>query len=157
MIPASRRRLVVLYVVLAALLLGLGARAWFLQIAQAPLLRRPGQPGPDPGHRQPPVRGEIVDDTGAPMVSNRSALVVSVNMSTLSQQADGGTAELRRLAALLRHEQTRRCQLKVRLCTATVSASRAGRARRTSRSRWRSTSPTRSPSRSWRASASSPA
>ena len=101
MIPASRRRLVVLYVVLAALLLGLGSRAWFLQIAKhAPYVALANQ------DRirdivQPPVRGEIVDDNGAPMVSNAPTLIVSVNMSTLSQQADGGQAELARLARLL--------------------------------------------------------
>ena len=32
MIPASRRRLVVLYVVVAALLISLGGRLWYLQV-----------------------------------------------------------------------------------------------------------------------------
>ena len=120
MIPVSRKRLLVLYVVLAALLLGLGARAWFLQVvnhrayvAQANLDRIRDIV-------EPTVRGEITDDTGAPLVSNRSALVISVNMSLLGQQSDGGAAELRKLAALL-HISDKTLTEKVRICTATVS------------------------------------
>jgi penicillin-binding protein 2 len=65
------------------------------------------------------VRGQIVDDTGSPMVDNRSALVVSVNMADLSQAADGGAGELRRLAALL-GIRDKVLMAKVRLCTAGV-------------------------------------
>jgi penicillin-binding protein 2 len=68
----------------------------------------------------PSVRGEILDDTGSPIVDNRSALVVSVNMSTLAQQKDGGTAELHRLAALLGMKY-RLLRNEVRICTSTVS------------------------------------
>jgi penicillin-binding protein 2 len=120
MIPVSRKRLLVLYVVLAALLLGLGARAWTLQVtnhrsyvAQANLDRIRSIV-------QPTVRGEITDDTGAPLVSNRSALVISVNMSILGQESDGGVAELRKLATLL-HVSDKTMTEKVRICTATVS------------------------------------
>jgi penicillin-binding protein 2 len=49
----------------------------------------------------PAVRGQILDDEGHPLVTNQTALVVSVNMMQLSQQHDGGTAVLRRLARLL--------------------------------------------------------
>jgi penicillin-binding protein 2 len=119
-IPVSRKRLLVLYGVLAALLLGLGARAWSLQVvnhrsylAQANLNRIRSIV-------EPTVRGEITDDTGAPLVSNRSALVISVNMSLLDQQSDGGAAELRKLAALL-HMSDKLLTEKVRICTATVS------------------------------------
>jgi penicillin-binding protein 2 len=119
-IPASRRRLVVLYVVLAALLLGLGSRAWFLQITQHSSYVALAKQDRIRTIVQPPVRGEIVDDSGAPMVSNRSKLTVSVNMSTLSQQADGGQAELARLARLL-GMSSRKLQQKVRLCTVGVS------------------------------------
>ncbi len=120
MIPASRRRIAVLYVVLGALLLGLGARAWFLQDTAAASYVAQASQDRIRDIVEPPVRGEIVDDTGAPLVSNRSALVVSVNMSVLSQQADGGAAELRRLAKLL-HVRDQALTKKVRLCTAGVS------------------------------------
>ena len=49
MIPASRRRLVVLYVVVAALLLSLGGRLWYLQVmtgtSYTKLGRRRTRPG----------------------------------------------------------------------------------------------------------------
>src|SRR4051794_39544440 len=49
----------------------------------------------------PAVRGMILDDRGIPLVRNRSALVVSVDRTTLSRQKDGGKAVLERLAGVL--------------------------------------------------------
>ena len=49
----------------------------------------------------PAVRGEILDDEGRQLVMNQTSLVVSVDMMQLSQQDDGGTAVLHRLARLL--------------------------------------------------------
>jgi penicillin-binding protein 2 len=119
-IPASRRRVLVLYVVIAALLLGLGARAWFLQVTTHKSYVAQANSDRIRDIVQPPVRGEIVDDNGAPMISNRSALVVSVNMSLVSQERDGGTAELAKLARLLGMSDKTMLQ-KVRLCTVGVS------------------------------------
>jgi penicillin-binding protein 2 len=118
-IPVSKRRLAVLYVVLAALLLGLGARAWFLQVVNRSTYVAQANQDRIRDIVQPPVRGEIVDDNGGALVSNRSALVVSVNMSQVSQQSDGGAAELRRLARLLKMSD-KTLQEKVRLCTAGI-------------------------------------
>ena len=97
MIPASRKRLVVLYVVLGALLGGLGYRAWSLQVGSHSSYVALANADRIRNIVQPPVRGQIVDDNGAPLVSNASALVVSVNMSVLSQQPHDGQAELRAL------------------------------------------------------------
>jgi penicillin-binding protein 2 len=119
MIPVSRKRLVALYVVLFALLLGLGARIWFLQVAQARSYATQAKLDRFRAIVQPPVRGEIVDSNGAALVSNRSALVISVNMSLLAQQSDGGAAELKRLAALL-HMSGKTLHDKTRLCTVGV-------------------------------------
>ena len=119
MIPASRRRLAVLHVIVAALLIGLGGRVWYLQVmtgtAYASLARQ------DQVRRVivPPVRGQILDDVGRPLVQNRSSLVVSVNMSVVSRQPGGGTPELRRLARLLGMRSAVMLG-KVRLCTAGV-------------------------------------
>jgi len=66
------------------------------------------------------VRGPILDDIGTPLVDSHPALVISVNMPTLWQQSDGGTAELRRLAVLL-HVKQRTMLREVRLCTVGVS------------------------------------
>ena len=119
MIPASRRRLAVLHVLVAALLIGLGARLWFVQVMSGPAYASQASQEQTQNVIVPSVRGEIVDDTGHPMVDNRSALVVSVNMSDLAQQSDGGLAELHRLAALLGMKYQALSQ-EVRLCTATV-------------------------------------
>jgi penicillin-binding protein 2 len=119
-IPVSRRRLVVLYVVLGALLLGLGGRAWYLQVAAHSRYVALARQDRIRDIIRPPVRGEIVDDNGGALVSNRSELMVSVNMADLSQQRDGGKAELRRLARLLKISD-KTISGRVRLCTAGVS------------------------------------
>lgn len=118
MIPASRYRLWVLYVVVAALLISLGARLWYVQVmnsrAYASLAAQ------DQAQRVvvPPVRGAILDDTGQPLVDNRTALVVSVNIARLSQRSDSRVV-LHRLARLL-HMHYKLLTKKVRTCTAGV-------------------------------------
>ena len=120
MIPASRRRLAVLYLVVASLLIGLGWRLWFVQVMSGASLASQANQEQTQKVIVPSVRGDILDDTGSPIVDNHSALVVSVNMSVLSRQPDGGTAELHRLAALLGTSYQQLSQ-KVRICTKTVS------------------------------------
>jgi penicillin-binding protein 2 len=68
---------------------------------------------------EPSVRGQILDDTGQPMVQNQSALVVAVNMVTLGQQPGSGAPELARLATLL-NISDKVMQERVRLCTVGV-------------------------------------
>jgi penicillin-binding protein 2 len=120
MIPASRRRLAVLYLVVASLLIGLGWRLWFVQVMSGASLASQANQEQTQKVIVPSVRGDILDDTGSPIVDNHSALVVSVNMSVLSRQPDGGTAELHRLAVLLGTSYQQLSQ-KVRICTKTVS------------------------------------
>jgi penicillin-binding protein 2 len=119
MIPASRRRLAVLYVVVAALLIGLGVRVWNVQIASSASYRNLASQDQVRRVIVPAVRGQILDDTGRPLVDNRSTLVVAVNMAEVGQQADGGKAELTRLARLL-GISTRTMLKKVRICTVGV-------------------------------------
>ena len=69
---------------------------------------------------EPPVRGQIFDDTGHPLVDNAASLTVSVDMAQIGQQADGGNAELARLARLL-GVSDKTIQQRVRLCTVGVS------------------------------------
>ncbi len=120
MIPASRRRLAVLHVVLAALLIGLGVRVWNVQIAKGATYASQASQDRVRTVIVPAVRGEIVDDRGQPLVDNRSTLVIAVNMAEVSRQADGGAAELRRLASLLGMRDAVLAK-KVRLCTVGVS------------------------------------
>jgi len=119
MIPASRRRLAVLYLIVASLLIGLGARLWFVQVMSGTAYASQARQEQTENVIVPSVRGEILDDTGSPMVDNRSALVVSVNMSQLAQQKDGGAAELRRLATVLGMKYSELSH-QVRICTARV-------------------------------------
>ena len=120
MIPASRRRLAVLYLIVASLLIGLGGRVWYLQVMTRTAYVDLANQDQVRDIVEPSVRGQIVDDTGAPMVDNRSALVVSVNMAVVSQTRAQGAPELRKLAALLGVRDKVLMQ-QVRLCTAGVS------------------------------------
>jgi penicillin-binding protein 2 len=119
MIPASRWRLAVLHLAVASLLIGLGARLWFVQVMSGTSYASQAKQEQTEHVIVPSVRGEILDDTGRPIVDNQSALVVSVNMADLEQQSDGGTAVLHRLAALLGMSQVKLTE-EVRICTAKV-------------------------------------
>jgi penicillin-binding protein 2 len=120
MIPAARRRLFVLYAVVAALLLSLGGRLWYLQVMTGVSYASAVAQDQVRTVIVPPVRGQILDDAGQPLVDNHTSLVVSVNRALVSQQSDGGISELHRLAQLLNMSYTL-LQEKIRLCTATVS------------------------------------
>ena len=87
MIPASRYRLWVLYVVVAALLISLGARLWYVQVMNSRAYASLAAQDQTQQVIVPPVRGAILDDTGQPFVNNRTALVVSVNIARLSQRS----------------------------------------------------------------------
>jgi penicillin-binding protein 2 len=120
MIPASRRRLVVLYAVVAALLLSLGGRLWYLQVLTGKNYAQLAALDQTETVITPAVRGQILDDGGQPLVDNASSLVVTVNIMNLAAQADGGDAVLARLATLL-HMSDKRLHEKLRLCNAKVS------------------------------------
>ncbi len=119
MIPASRRRLAVLHVIVASLLISLGVRLYYVQVLAGATYASQAKQEQTEQVIVPPVRGEILDDTGSPMVDNTSALEISVNMSDLEQQSDGGAAVLHRLAALL-GTSYKQLSDEVRICTATV-------------------------------------
>src|SRR3984885_1053184 len=117
---ASRRRLVVLYVVAAAMLISLGGRLWYLQVMNNTAYTKLAAQNQTRNVLVPAVRGQILDDVGAQLVTNQTALVVSVDMAQVSQQADGGKAVLHRLANL-RGLPYQLLSDKVRLCTKGVS------------------------------------
>jgi len=118
--PASRSRLIVLYVAVAALLLGLAARVWYLQVRTGSSYVAQAASERVREVIKPPARGPIVDDRGAPIVDSHSELVVSVDMPVLWKQADGGAAVLRRVSRLL-HIKHGKLLKEVRLCTVGVS------------------------------------
>src|SRR5579875_1486168 len=115
MISASRRRLWVLHLVVASLIISLAVRLWDVQVMNSRSYSALAAADMTQSVVVPSVRGEILDDTGQPMVGNKTSLVVSVNIAKLSERSDS-TAVLTKLAALLRMK-LRTLQDKVRLCT----------------------------------------
>ena len=112
---ASRRRLLVLYVIAAAMLVSLGGRLWYLQVMNNTAFTKLAAANQTRDVIVPAVRGQILDDVGNALVTNRTSLVVSVDMMTLSQRPDGGTSVLRALAPMLGMSY-QLLQNKVRLC-----------------------------------------
>ncbi|NDU75510.1 penicillin-binding protein 2 [Actinomadura sp. DSM 109109] len=113
--PRTHFRLVVLYVLVAALLLVLIGRMWTLQVLEGERYRAVAAENRTRDIVVPATRGMILDDRGRPLVRNRSALVVSVDRTTLSRQKDGGQTVLKRLAAVLgtTHDEISK---RIRLC-----------------------------------------
>ncbi|HEX2321668.1 MAG TPA: penicillin-binding protein 2 [Streptosporangiaceae bacterium] len=116
---AARWRLAALSVVCTALLVVLAVRLWYVQVASGNGYVSLASQERARTVVLPPDRGEILDDTGRPLVGSRPSLVVTVNRTVLSRQADGGRPELHRLAALL-GVKDRFLADRLRLCTAGV-------------------------------------
>ena len=68
MIPASKWRLISVTLVVVGLLAVLGARLWYLQVDTRGTYVAESAQDRIRTIVQPPVRGEILDDTGQPMV-----------------------------------------------------------------------------------------
>jgi penicillin-binding protein 2 len=117
---ASRRRLLVLYVVAAAMLISLGGRLWYIQVMNNTAFTKLAAANQTRDVIVPAVRGQILDDVGNKLVTNQTELVVSVNMMTLSQQPGGAAPVLRRLAPMLGMSDKLLTE-KTRLCTKGVA------------------------------------
>jgi penicillin-binding protein 2 len=97
----STVRLFVLRVLVVALLATLFGRLWFLQVYAADEYVRAAGENRVREVVETAPRGEVVDARGAPLVVNRTTLVVSVDRSVLLRQPDDGAAVLRRLGEVL--------------------------------------------------------
>jgi penicillin-binding protein 2 len=117
---ASRRRLVVLYVLAAAMVISLGGRLWYLQVMNTTSFTKLAEQNQTRNVIVPAVRGQILDDVGNRLVTNSTALVVSVDMMDLSQLPGGAAPVLHRLAPLLGMSYKLLAE-KTRLCTRGVS------------------------------------
>jgi penicillin-binding protein 2 len=98
---SSRRRLIVLYLLVGVMLVSLGGRLWYIQVMNTTAFTKLAAANQTRDVAVPAVRGQILDDVGDQLVTNQTELVVSVDMMTLSRQSDGGAAVLHRLARLL--------------------------------------------------------
>ena len=101
MTDRSRLRIVVLRVVVVSILLTLLGRLTYLQVAEGAGYRQAATNNRIREVITPAARGQIVDDRGVPLVSNRTALVVSVTRSVVRAQKDRGVAELLRLSKIV--------------------------------------------------------
>jgi penicillin-binding protein 2 len=119
MIVASRRRVLVLYVLVAALLFTLGGRVWYIQVMSGTAYTRLAANNQTRDVIIPPVRGQILDDVGRPLVRNQTSLVVSVQPTVLAKLSDGGAAVLKRLSGVL-GVPVQRLTEQTRICTRTV-------------------------------------
>ncbi|WP_131742171.1 penicillin-binding protein 2 [Actinomadura roseirufa] len=99
--PKTHFRLLVLYVLVGALLMVLVGRMWSLQVMEGTHYKEIAAQNRTRDIVVPAIRGMILDDQGRPLVRNRSALVVSVDRTSLTRQKDRGAAVLRRLASVL--------------------------------------------------------
>ncbi|MFD0687545.1 penicillin-binding protein 2 [Actinomadura fibrosa] len=108
-------RLLVLYVLVGALLLVLVGRMWSLQVLEGSHYQQIAAENRTRDIVVPAIRGMILDDQGRALVRNRSALVVSVDRTSLSRQKDHGTGVLKRLAGVLGTSYDE-IQKRIRLC-----------------------------------------
>ncbi len=97
----SRLRIVVLRVVVLSILLTLFGRLAYLQVADGAMYRKAASDNRIRAIITPSARGQILDDRGVPLVSNRTALVVSVTRAIVRSQPKGGAAVLARLSKVI--------------------------------------------------------
>lgn len=98
----SQLRLFVLRVLVISLLATLFARLWYLQVLAGDQYARAATDNRVREVVTPATRGQILDDRGRPFISNKTALVVSVDRAALLRQRDRGSAVLHRLSRVIR-------------------------------------------------------
>ncbi|WP_249346300.1 penicillin-binding protein 2 [Microbispora sp. H11081] len=98
---AHRGRLTLVFVVVTALMLTLLGRLWHLQVVTGPSYVKAATEARVRSVVLPPVRGQILDVNGRPLVANETKPQVSVDYMALIHQPDGGKDVLTRLAAAL--------------------------------------------------------
>jgi len=95
----SRLRLIVLQALVFSLFATLGVRLWYLQVDHGSSYKAQAASQSAREVVQQPTRGLIVDDMGRPLVSNRTAWVVSIDKTTLGNlSADDQRTLLARVA-----------------------------------------------------------
>jgi len=97
----SLLRLVVLRVIVVSILLTLLGRLAYLQLAQGDRFVAAATDNRIREVITAAARGQVLDDRGRALVSNRTALVVSVTRSVVRSQPDDGQAVLARLAKVI--------------------------------------------------------
>ena len=97
----SRLRLIVLRVLVGSILLTLLGRLTYLQVDQGAAYAKAASANRIRSVVTPAARGQVLDDRGIPLVSNRTALVVSVNRTLLRAAPHHGAEVLARLSRVV--------------------------------------------------------
>jgi penicillin-binding protein 2 len=97
----SSLRILVLRVMVVSILLTLLGRLAYLQVAEGSRYTVAASNNRVREVVTPAARGQVLDDMGRPLVSNRTALVVSVTRSILHSQPKRGKAVLDRLSKVI--------------------------------------------------------
>ncbi|MCU1600055.1 MAG: penicillin-binding protein 2 [Frankiales bacterium] len=97
----SRLRIVLLRVMVVSILLTLLGRLTYMQVAEGANYRNAASANRTRDVITAPARGQILDDRGVALVTNRIALVVSVDRSELPAKKKGGSLELSRLSLIV--------------------------------------------------------
>lgn len=108
-------RIRLLRAVIAALLVTLLARLWFLQVVSGSDYVRAAAENRIRTVSVPATRGQILDSAGIALVTNQTRPVVTVDHVAISGQPDAGRAVLARLAQVLR-QPYQTVAGKIRLC-----------------------------------------
>ena len=87
-LDSPRLRLGVLAVIIASLFAALLARAWYLQVVQAPTARLEANGNRVRTVTIPAPRGRILDRQGRPLVVNQEINAVTVSRAQLSKNSD---------------------------------------------------------------------
>jgi penicillin-binding protein 2 len=118
---ATKRRLAVIFAIIATMTITLLGRLYWVQFLD------PNPPEQTAGRLHdgdiviPAPRGEIVDARGRPLVTNASTQVITVNRGQLQALPDKGTSVLERLAGLL-GTSTAQLSKEITPCSPTVPA-----------------------------------
>jgi penicillin-binding protein 2 len=108
--------MLVIRVLVAALVITLGVRLYYLQIVDKSSLAKSAERQQTRQVVLPAPRGDIVDDQGRLLADNRQSLVISIDRSVLQRQKDFGHVVLRRLADVI-HVRSDVLREEIRLCT----------------------------------------
>lgn len=107
--------MLVIRVLVAALVVTLGVRLYYLQVVDKSI-KQAAQRQQTRQVVLPAPRGDIVDDEGRLLADNRQSLVISIDRSVLQRQKDNGHAVLKRLAKVI-HVRSDVLREEIRLCT----------------------------------------
>lgn len=107
--------IVVVQTFVAALMIALIGRLFYLQVADGPRYQQAALDIQSRDIVTPALRGLIVDNVGTPMATNRAGLMVTADRSLLDKTPDKGVAVLQRVAKVL-NLQYQDIYARTRLC-----------------------------------------